>query len=192
MATPLTRFFGEPWDVPMVIDGHQVPTPVGEHCLHCPNPIADDDQGLIVSVQAPDGMSVLFRPIHWHCWLILARRSTFATEDNIVSNPLRVPPEPRQIWRPDHGKQFHIDWNGVRWTLITSSAHVWVLIGPEGASQPIGAMTVPEAQARAEIWLDMRDLLNRATREHQGWELDHIPEYGPPHVADGGHQDKGE
>lgn len=187
----MTRFFGEPWDAPMVDDGNQVPTPVGEPCLHCGQAIVDGDQGFIMSVQSADGMAVVSQPAHWHCWLILARRSTFATGDDTVNNPLRVPPEPRKIWRPDNSAQFHIDWNGKRWTLTTSSAHLWILIGPEGASQPIGAMTVGEAQARAEIWLDMRDLLNKATQEHRGWRPGHIPEYGPP-LADGGHQDTGE
>lgn len=72
----MTRFFGEPWDAPMVDDGHQVPTPVGEPCLHCGQAIVDGDQGFIMSVQSADGMAVVSQPAHWHCWLILARRST--------------------------------------------------------------------------------------------------------------------
>lgn len=53
-------FFGERWDAPVVDDAIQVPTPVGEHCLHCVEPIEDGDCGFVQAMAdlGPDGEMV--------------------------------------------------------------------------------------------------------------------------------------
>ena len=43
----MTVFFGERWDAPIVDNATQVPTPVGEHCYDCAEPIADGDRGFV-------------------------------------------------------------------------------------------------------------------------------------------------
>lgn len=48
LGEPVTVYFGERWDAPL-LDGriHQVPTPVGDHCLYCTEPIEAGDRGLL-------------------------------------------------------------------------------------------------------------------------------------------------
>lgn len=48
MREPVTVYFGERWDAPL-LDGriHQIPTPIGEQCLHCTEPIMEGDRGLL-------------------------------------------------------------------------------------------------------------------------------------------------
>jgi hypothetical protein len=45
----VNRYFGDPWDAPFVEDALRVPTPVGEPCLTCDEPIAEGDQGMVTS-----------------------------------------------------------------------------------------------------------------------------------------------
>lgn len=51
----MTRWFGEPWpdDGPPYAavcqdETYRVPTPVGQPCLYCPEPIKDGDRGIVV------------------------------------------------------------------------------------------------------------------------------------------------
>jgi hypothetical protein len=44
-------FFGERWDAPAVEDAVQVPTPVGEVCQYCGEPIAAGDRGWVRAPQ---------------------------------------------------------------------------------------------------------------------------------------------
>jgi hypothetical protein len=43
----VNRYFGDPWDAPFIEDAEQVPTPVGEECPTCEEPIAQGDQGMV-------------------------------------------------------------------------------------------------------------------------------------------------
>lgn len=42
------RFFGEPWDAPITDGAVRVPTPIGQTCLACGEPVAEGDQGLVM------------------------------------------------------------------------------------------------------------------------------------------------
>lgn len=54
-------FFGEPWPSGICDDGTRVPTPVGELCQWCEEPIEQDDQGSFIGTK--DGP----RPVHREC-----------------------------------------------------------------------------------------------------------------------------
>lgn len=41
-------YFGQPWDAPFISDATEAPTPVGERCLECNEPVVDGDQGVIM------------------------------------------------------------------------------------------------------------------------------------------------
>lgn len=47
-------FFGEPWPSGICEDGRQVPTPVGEPCGFCGEPIEEDDQGAFIGTYVLD------------------------------------------------------------------------------------------------------------------------------------------
>jgi hypothetical protein len=46
MENPL-RYFGGSWGVPMLEGATEAPTPVGQSCAHCGEPIVEGDQGVI-------------------------------------------------------------------------------------------------------------------------------------------------
>ncbi|MGB6163616.1 MAG: hypothetical protein WCF33_20690 [Pseudonocardiaceae bacterium] len=79
-----TRFFGPRWDAPRVDNATHVPTPVGERCLHCEEPIEAVDRGLLMTVVGTDdagNWTTESRPAHLECDL----RST-------LSHPLPTAP----------------------------------------------------------------------------------------------------
>lgn len=53
----MNHYFGQPWDAPFIDDAEQIPTPVGEPCLACEEPIAEGDQGVVMPYVylGPDG-----------------------------------------------------------------------------------------------------------------------------------------
>lgn len=60
-------YFGAWWDAPMTDDLEQVPTPVGEPCIHCGEPVVEGDQGtFMVDAQDPPYRLV---PVHRECGL---------------------------------------------------------------------------------------------------------------------------
>jgi hypothetical protein len=61
----VTQFFGQRWDAPRVDGAAQVDTPAGEPCLHCDEPIADGDRGLLMPVRSTDRVEI--RPVHLEC-----------------------------------------------------------------------------------------------------------------------------
>lgn len=81
----MSLFFGERWDAPMVDDATQVPTPVGQLCLDCQEPILDGERGVVTPViTLPDsdligrypsqevpgaGYGVVIAPQHLECHL---------------------------------------------------------------------------------------------------------------------------
>lgn len=63
---PYGRFFGERWDAPRVEESIQVPTPVGELCLHCEEPIEEGDRGVLMPY-IDAGMNTHVRAVHMEC-----------------------------------------------------------------------------------------------------------------------------
>lgn len=66
----MTAFFGERWDAPRVDDATQVPTPVGDPCLYCTEPIEADDRGVLMPYvdRVEDGVVVGgVAPVHMEC-----------------------------------------------------------------------------------------------------------------------------
>jgi hypothetical protein len=64
-----TVIFGEPWKANMCEGATVVPTPVGQPCLHCDEPIDDGDQGVIhttLFLHGNDGEPVA-EPVHREC-----------------------------------------------------------------------------------------------------------------------------
>lgn len=58
------RFFGEPWPSGICDEGERAPTPAGELCLLCDEPIQADDQGSWMI-----GVTGLWQPVHRECSL---------------------------------------------------------------------------------------------------------------------------
>lgn len=66
----MTQFFGERWDAPRADNASPVPTPVGEPCLHCREPIEDGDRGLLMPyvTDIVDGKPIGgTEPVHMEC-----------------------------------------------------------------------------------------------------------------------------
>jgi len=66
----MTRWFGESWGAPICDLADHAPTPVGEPCADCSEPIRESgarSQGLLVPHLDADGASV--RPWHLDCFL---------------------------------------------------------------------------------------------------------------------------
>ncbi len=62
----MIQFFGDRWDAPQVDPpATQVPTPVGQACLHCAEPIAAGDRGLLRLAVRVEGAAV--EPVHMEC-----------------------------------------------------------------------------------------------------------------------------
>lgn len=68
-------YFGQPWNAPAVDDGVAGPTPVGEPCQHCGEPIAEGDQGFMINTVrlAEDGRTPVgsIEPTHRECLIRL-------------------------------------------------------------------------------------------------------------------------
>lgn len=67
MSTPrhVGAFFGEPWPSGVCDEGTQVPTPVGEKCALCDEPVEEKDQGSFMGIWEQSGLA----PIHRECSL---------------------------------------------------------------------------------------------------------------------------
>ena len=61
------RWFGESWGSGLNEDCDQQPTPVGEACLRCEEPIAEGDAG--VTTMCMDERGARRAPHHLECWL---------------------------------------------------------------------------------------------------------------------------
>lgn len=78
------RFFGEPWASAVCDYGEQVPTPVGEDCLLCDEPIVASDRGLMMTGERGGRWSLL--PIHRECEL----RSVIGGIEHLTAGPHAV------------------------------------------------------------------------------------------------------
>lgn len=65
----MTTYFGTRWDAPRVDDAIRVDTPIGALCLHCGEPIAEDDRGIMTTcVRLRDDSPVATtEPVHMEC-----------------------------------------------------------------------------------------------------------------------------
>lgn len=61
-----SEFFGEPWPSGICDEGTQVPTPVGDLCLLCDEPIADGDRGSFMGRGVRDLVAIM-APVHREC-----------------------------------------------------------------------------------------------------------------------------
>lgn len=64
-------FFGPRWDAPILNGALQVPTPVGQPCCGCGEPVCDGDRGLLRMVVRMQGDRPVgaVEPIHAECEL---------------------------------------------------------------------------------------------------------------------------
>lgn len=63
----MNGFFGEPWPSGVCENARQRPTPVGELCLWCDEPIEDGQQGVFISAFGENG--AVEHPEHRECAL---------------------------------------------------------------------------------------------------------------------------
>ena len=63
------NYFGKPWDAPVTEFVDQGPTPVGELCLWCEEPIQDGDRGILLPCIGLENEQVRIRPEHLECHL---------------------------------------------------------------------------------------------------------------------------
>lgn len=71
------RWFGTSWRAPCCDPNGHVPTPVGQPCMHCREPIKLGDQGLIHTVvhEVREGQARFTRePTHLDCYLRTIRK----------------------------------------------------------------------------------------------------------------------
>lgn len=61
----MNAYFGDHWGAPMLDGLRQVPTPIGEPCFFCSEPIEEGDAGLFTTVHYTDNTRV--QPIHREC-----------------------------------------------------------------------------------------------------------------------------
>lgn len=68
----MNRYFGPAWDAPFIEDAQQVPTPVGELCLECQEPIAEGEQGVVMPLiyEADGAPAMRYAPEHRGCMLL--------------------------------------------------------------------------------------------------------------------------
>ena len=60
------QFFGQRWDAPAFESAVEVPVPVGQTCLFCPEPIGSDDSGVVTPYIDERGKASA-SPIHIEC-----------------------------------------------------------------------------------------------------------------------------
>ena len=66
----VTLFFGERWDAPVVDDAVPTPTPVGQVCYDCCEPVVDGDRGFVRVVARMVGGKLTggsAEPVHAEC-----------------------------------------------------------------------------------------------------------------------------
>lgn len=65
------KWFGKAYGAPYERDTEHVPTPVGETCIHCDEPIAELDDGLLVphfdAITTPWSPLARHAPYHYEC-----------------------------------------------------------------------------------------------------------------------------
>lgn len=61
-------YFGVRWDAPHFDEAVEVPTPVGEKCLYCREPVVEGESGTLMPVGQIDGPGTV-EPVHIECFL---------------------------------------------------------------------------------------------------------------------------
>jgi len=62
----MTQWFGKHWGAPLCDETEHVATPVGRLCLDCGEPIAEEDDGVLIPTIAE---TVTIEPSHLNCHL---------------------------------------------------------------------------------------------------------------------------
>lgn len=75
------RYFGQPEDAPVYEHAERAPTPVGQLCVHCIDPIGPDDQGFLIPYLGVADPSLWEAPWHRACWLWNVLGPTFGATD---------------------------------------------------------------------------------------------------------------
>lgn len=71
------QYFGEAWPSGVCDDGEQAPTPVGELCFECQEPVREGDRGQFLTVDGPRPV-----PVHRECQLRVALGGIGHLEDH--------------------------------------------------------------------------------------------------------------
>ncbi len=68
----MNRYFGQPRGAPFLADAQRVPTPVGQPCLECHEPIVEGDQGVVMPLlyEADGAPACRQAPEHRECMLL--------------------------------------------------------------------------------------------------------------------------
>lgn len=66
----MNAWFGTDWGAPVCHITQQIAVPVGEPCVHCEEPIAADDSGVMTPLMESVGNGIGVRPAYYHieCW----------------------------------------------------------------------------------------------------------------------------
>lgn len=102
--------FGERWDAPIVDHTVQVPTPVGEECIHCTIEVAEGDQGTfmvaVFEVEGPPDRTghppLMARrvPVHRECG-VRSAMGPWSHRENGRCTCATDPEQPRTAWRQE-------------------------------------------------------------------------------------------
>lgn len=81
--------FGPPWDAPAYDNGTKAPTPVGEFCLDCDEPILGGQRGVILPYLRDGGRTTTMEPHHLSCflWSIIGPH---VVDDDVVPARIRM------------------------------------------------------------------------------------------------------
>lgn len=99
----MLTYFGPPWDAPIMESAAQVPIPLGEQCLYCPDPILDGEQGVMlpyVDVEEDGAPRGGLRAVHRECFL----RATVGTVAHLKGECSCKQPgsdDPQLSWREE-------------------------------------------------------------------------------------------
>ena len=108
-------YFGANWGAPMLEGAVQVPTPIGAPCLHCTEPIAAGEQGVIrYAIRVADLASTKPCPVHAECDAIAVIGHTYGV-CSCTGFDTTLRSSARELWRrmaagppdPDVVRQAH-------------------------------------------------------------------------------------
>lgn len=69
MSEVRSVYFGVRWDAPAFEDAIEVPTPVGEACLMCQEPVDEGESGVLTPYLGDLENGPDLRAVHIECWL---------------------------------------------------------------------------------------------------------------------------
>ncbi len=115
MPEVVVEFFGERWDAPRLDQDEgrcvrQIPTPTGQTCVYCTEPVVDGDRGLMVwwgSIEERGRLRTTRTPVHAECEMRTVMGSPAHLNGTCYCATGRPDPEPvgsyrdeaREVWR---------------------------------------------------------------------------------------------